>query len=253
MTSLGDITTWIEGISLGVGSWIVTGILSLVLGYIFATYTQRKKVKSDSKMLNETLGIVKIYPSREEAIKDQLPRMIKAKEILFLAYTGFALIDKPVFVDSTFFKVINNWKQAGTKDIKVLLLSPQEVEIIKRRIERINLKDIQPSEKEIRKDIDDLIKNTQLFSEASNSDRSVHVEVGYFHSELLWCILIYENVILWSFYEGGKTANWARTLLISDKSLIGITLLHYFQDLWERREEANSQTSEIDNSRMRGG
>ena len=135
MTSLGDITTWIEGISLGVGSWIVTGILSLVLGYIFATYTQRKKVKSDSKMLNETLGIVKIYPSREEAIKDQLPRMIKAKEILFLAYTGFALIDKPVFVDSTFFKVINNWKQAGTKDIKVLLLSPQEVEIIKRRIE----------------------------------------------------------------------------------------------------------------------
>jgi len=235
-----------DEISVGIIVWVITGIISIFIGYFLSYYRQNIKIKHDDKILIEILGLIKTYPSREDAIKDQLPNLTKTKEIQFLAYNGFALIDKPVFWDTSLNKIVNNWNKAGKKSFKILLLSPDEINIIKKRIERINLGEITPTEKEIINNQTDIFRNTDIFLDLPNKYSNISVELGYFHSDLIWSILIYEDYILWSFYQEGKTAKWARTILLSNKSLIGISLIRNFQDLWERRERLQVPPANID-------
>lgn len=226
------------GIISDIISWALTGIFGLGIVILSKKYkTLNKKINND-EMLSEIVDAIHIYPTRSEAITDQTENLIKAKEICFLAYNGFALLDAPFFYDSTLHKIITEWKKAETKKFKVLFLDPNSIEVIKKRRQQLNMTDMKINDEEIKKDQEDIIKNSSIILDAGKNYGNIEIDLGFFTFDLLWCLLFYDNYVLCSFYESGKTAKWAKTYLITRNSLTGKSLYDFFEYLWQRRRDA---------------
>lgn len=236
---------WIEGILVNIVSWLLTVLVGVAFAILYSKYRRLKDTQIDKKVLNETLDIIKIYPTRQDAIRDQLSNLIKAQEINILAYNGFALIDAPVFVDSSLHKIVSKWTRSGTKKFNLLLLNPSETNVIKTRIERLDLEYVKPTNTEIERDKQDIIRNTKTFLETNDNYKNLCVDLGYFNSDLIWHIILFDRYILLSFYQEGTTAKFARTLLISNTSLLGKSMSNYFQYMWRKRDAVNQTNSKI--------
>lgn len=228
---------YVQGIILNIISWALTGIFGLGIVIVNKKYKQLSIKMSNNKIFSEIVDAVNIYQTRSEAIIDQTENLIKAKEISFLAYNGFALLDTPFFYDSTLHKIIIEWKKAEIKKFNVLFLDPDAIQVIKKRRQRLNMDDMKINSEEIKRDQEDIIKNTSVFLDIDKSE-NIEIELGFFTFDLLWCLLFYDNYVLCSFYEKGKTAKSAKTYLLTRDSLTGESLYNFFDYLWQSRKNA---------------
>jgi hypothetical protein len=213
-------------------SWVITGLLGALLAIILRKYRKLKKENIEKNMFNETVGLVRIYDSRQEAIKDQKGNLINSDKIRYLSFNGQALLDTPVFLDSTLYKICKDWSKNSKKEIDVLFLNPKRKDIITKRIERLNIAGITADEEKLKNDKKLIIRNARTYLELDKITNNVGVKLGFYDSDLLWCLLIYEKFVLLSFYQDRMTANWARTLLLDKTSLLSKSLINFFDFHW---------------------
>jgi len=204
-------------------------------------YKNTKRDLREREIYEEAIGLVKIYANREEAVNDQIDALIKTNDICFLAYNGFALLDKPSYLDSAMSSIISGFSGMGEKNIKTLLLNPENITVIRNRIERIGIRDVDGS---IQNHVQDIIRNSQILEKMGRSISSVNVTIRYFDSELLWCLIIFDGFVLVSFYQKGVTARNARTLLIKRSSLLGASFKYYFDYFWNSNHIKSGSTLE---------
>ncbi|WP_027716710.1 hypothetical protein [Desulfuromonas sp. TF] len=231
-----------QGILINLVSWIITLGLTAISWNLLSHIRKLKKESIDKELHLETIGLLKTFASREEAVSDQLSKIMKAKEIKFLAYNGFALLDTPSYLDSAMYKIVSGWNNGDNKKIEILILNPSCLKAIVNRITRINRVNLDPNESEVNEHIKDILRNYDTFRRIKDMNDNVDIQIKFFDSDLLWCILAYEDSIILSFYQDGTTAKNARTILIDKGSLLGRSFVNYFDYLWE---EGNRKLSQI--------
>nr|VFK24695.1 MAG: hypothetical protein BECKLPF1236A_GA0070988_104323 [Candidatus Kentron sp. LPFa]VFK35982.1 MAG: hypothetical protein BECKLPF1236C_GA0070990_104613 [Candidatus Kentron sp. LPFa] len=225
-------------------SWLITLVLTGALVFLWRKYKNTIRNIRDRGIYEEAIGLVKIYTNREEAVNDQINALTRTSDICFLAYNGFALLDKPSYLDSSMNSIISGFAGMGEKNIRILLLSPKNITAIRNRIERIGIKDIDGS---IQDHVQDIIRNSQILERMGKSRPNVEVTIRYFNSELLWCLIIFDSFILVSFYQEGATAKNARTLLIKQNSLLGASFEYYFDYFWRSNHIKSDSIPELGN------
>lgn len=229
-----------SGIWINLISWLITLIIGTGSAVLFNKYVRLRRQAFDRKLLDETLGLIKVFPSRRVAVDDQMQFLADAAEIDLLGFNGFAIIDAPVFVDSTLHKILQKWHHQAEKKLRVLLLDPRQEDVMRERLKQIDVAALSQTEREIKNDVDDIVRNARHFLSINEKFPNVKVELGFFRSRLIWCILRFDKRILLSFYQEGTTAASARTILIESSSVVGKSLIHYFEELWQRRKDVPS-------------
>lgn len=220
-------------------AWAITGLAGLTLAWTASRYRLLKKKQADTALQEESLGIIKVFKTRQDAVGDQFDALAEAESIGFLSFNGAALLDTAAYLDSSLVKILRKWQKNSSKQIRVLLLDPSRSDVILARYRRIDARGGASSHTETSLDTSDIGRALLTFTKISQKFPFVQLQSGFFSGDLLWCLLLFDDRVICSFYQKGVTAASARTLLIRRSSALGQALEFYFEDHWSHRKVAD--------------
>ena len=119
------------------------------------------------------------------------------------------------------------------KRYRFLLLSSDSVENI--NIRNNDLKKYKISIEEHCNQINQCISYLETKKNVSKTTENI-IEYRVFRESLKWSLLISDKYILMNFYEKKTKGAKALCYIIKKESLFGITIVQYFDDLWNRSD-----------------
>lgn len=177
--------------------------------------------------LISSLGVLKVFPNREDAYKDIFKDLVDSKEILLLSYKGRTLLNDSYYPASRL-KVLEDDFRGQKLTIRALLLNPQEKQYVKRRSAELEEKGL---DHDHCRDIEGSIVNFKKVKENGILD----VECRLFSEALKWSLLFSDKYLLVSFYENRTRVEISPCFKLRRNSILGRAFEKHFWDLWKEK------------------
>lgn len=220
-TAFSSILTFFAKSSNMLSTWSIVVVFFVLLFFLLLVMFRLLGLKLSS------LGVLKVFPNREDAYKDIFKDLVDSKEILLLSYKGRALLNNSYYPASRL-KVLEEDFRGQKLTIRALLLNPQEKQYVKRRSAELEEKNL---DYDHCRDIEDSIVNFKKVKENGILD----VECRLFSEALKWSLLFSDKYLLVSFYENRTRVEMSPCFKLRRNSILGRAFEKHFWDLWKKK------------------
>lgn len=219
-TAFSSISTFLAKSSNMLSTWSIVVVFFVLLFFLLLFMFRLLHLKLSS------LGVLKVFPNRDEAYKDIFKDLVDSNEILLLGYKGNALLSNSDYPSRL--EILEEYSRGQKIAIKALLLSPQAKQYVKKRSVELGEKNLHRNHS---RDIEDSIVNFRKVKENGILD----VECRLFSEALKWSLLFSDKYILVSFYNNKVRVKLSPCFKLRRSSMLGWAFEKHFRDLWEKK------------------